>query len=119
MNKHQWVKEFSGSVTVCDREGIIIEMNDQAVKMFYNQGGNKLLSSNVLDCHPEPARTKLKQLMKQQQENVYTIEKNGIRQLIYQSPWYVEGQYSGFVEIALPIPDSMPHFVRDTGNAIL
>ncbi len=113
MKKHQWVKEFAGAVTVCDPKGIILEMNDQAVKMFQNQGGTKLLGSNLLDCHPEAARTKLKQLMSRKQENIYTIEKNGIKRLIYQTPWYAGGQYSGFVEIALVVPSSMPHFVRD------
>lgn len=115
MDEHQWVKEFAGAVTVCDPEGVIIEMNDQAVKLFHNFGGKELLGSNVFDCHPEPARSKLKDLMKQQLENIYTIEKNGIKKMIYQSPWYVEGQYLGFVEIALPIADSMPHYVRDNG----
>ena len=113
MKKHQWVKEFAGAVTVCDPHGIILEMNDQAVKVFQNQGGTKLLGSNLLDCHPEPARTKLEKLMKQQQKNVYTIEKKGIKRLIYQTPWYTADQYSGFVEISLEVPTSMPHFVRD------
>jgi transcriptional regulator with PAS, ATPase and Fis domain len=113
MKKHPWVKEFVGAVTVCDPEGIILEMNDQAVKVFKKQGGAKLLGSNVLHCHPEPARTKLEQLMKHQQQNVYTTEKKGIKRLILQTPWYKEGQYGGFVEISFQVPASMPHFVRD------
>jgi len=44
-------------------------------------------------------------------ERVY-IEKNGIKKLIYQTPWYQDGQYSGFIEMALEIPFQMPHFVR-------
>ncbi len=43
-----------------------------------------------------------------------TIEKQGIKKLIYQSPWYVDGRYGGFVELSLEIPAVMPHFVRDT-----
>lgn len=113
MKKHQWLKEFADAVTVCDPKGIIFEMNDQAVKVFHSQGGTKLLGSNLLDCHPEPARTKLKQLIKQQQKNVYTIEKNGIKRLIYQTPWYMDGQFGGFVEMSLEVPTSMPHFIRD------
>ena len=96
MKKYQWVKEFVGAVTVCDTKGIILEMNDRAVKMFRKQGGAKLLGSNLLDCHPDPARRKLEELMKQQRRNVYTIEKKGIKRLIYQTPWYLDGQYSGF-----------------------
>ena len=71
-----------------------------------------LIGSNVLDCHPEPARSELLDLMQEQKRNIYTIEKNGIKKLIYQSPWYHEGQYAGFVEISIEIPLELPHFVR-------
>ena len=44
--------------------------------------------------------------------NAYTIEKGGKKKLIYQSPWYREGVYSGFVELSLEIPETMANFVR-------
>ena len=108
-----WIKEFPGAVTVCDGEGIILAMNDQAVAMFKKQGGETLLGSNVLECHPEPARSTLEMLMDKQQRHVYTIEKKGVKKLVFQTPWYVDGQYSGFVEMVLPLPSTMPHFIRD------
>jgi PAS domain S-box-containing protein len=114
MNKHQWIQESSATITVCDTQGIIIEMNDQATKVFQKHGGKELIGSNVLDCHPEPARTKLRQLMEKQQTNIYTVEKNGVTRLIYQAPWYEGGQYSGFVEISFIVPNPMPHIVRDS-----
>jgi hypothetical protein len=43
---------------------------------------------------------------------VYTVEKNGKRKFIYQTPWYQDEQYGGFVELILEIPEKMPHFVR-------
>jgi hypothetical protein len=46
------------------------------------------------------------------EKNIYTIEKNGVRKLIYQSPWFSNGSYAGFVELALEIPWEMPHFIR-------
>jgi len=107
-----WVKEFAGAVTVCDPKGVILEMNDRAVRSFEDQGGEKLIGTNLLDCHPEDARAKLKQLMDAQQVNVYTTEKEGVRSFIYQSPWYRDGVYSGFVEVSMEIPDRIPHFVR-------
>lgn len=113
MDRRRWVQEFSGAVTVCDPEGIILEMNDQAASTFQERGGMQLVGSNLLDCHPEPARARLRQLLEQQQMNVYTVEKSGVKKLIYQAPWYTNGQYSGFVEISLVLPASMPHFVRD------
>jgi hypothetical protein len=51
--------------------------------------------------------------METQQTNVYTIEKNGVKKLIYQAPWYEEGQYCGFLELSLEIPFEMPHFNRE------
>jgi len=110
---HSWVKEFPGAITVCDSTGIITELNDKAIESFRDEGGEKLIGTNLLDCHPEPARTKLKELMDKRQINIYTIEKNGVKKLIHQTPWYVDGEYRGFVELSLEIPREMPHFVRD------
>lgn len=110
--ENSWVKEFPGAVTVCDTDGIITEMNKKAAMVFEEDGGRALIGRNVLDCHPEPARSELADLMKTQKRNIYTIEKNGIKKLIYQSPWYHEGQYAGFIEISIEIPFEMPHFVR-------
>lgn len=108
----QWWEQFAGAVTVCDREGVILYMNQKAVKTFAKYGGAELVGRNLLDCHPEPARTKLRELMASQQTNVYTIEKAGVKKLIHQSPWYQDGAYAGLVELSLEIPDQMPHHVR-------
>lgn len=112
MTDYAWVKEFPNAITVCDLAGIILEMNDKAAQGFADQGGRALIGTNMLDCHPEPARTKTKQLLESRQKNVYTIEKNGVKKLICQSPWYRDGKCSGFVELALEIPFELPHFVR-------
>jgi hypothetical protein len=109
---HTWIKEFPAAVTVCDKEGIILEMNDKAAKTFESDGGYNLIGSNMLDCHPGLSRQKTERLLAARVKNVYTIEKNGIKKLIYQSPWYKEGEYAGFVEISLEIPPEMPHFIR-------
>jgi len=110
---HQWIEEFPGTIMVCDTQGIILEMNERSAQAYHADGGRALIGHNVLDCHPEPARTRLQQLMETQQTNVYTIEKRGVRKLIYQAPWYRDGQYAGFVELAFEIPATLPHFVRD------
>lgn len=112
MSEHTWVQDFPAAVTVCDRAGIILEMNERAAQSFAADGGRALIGSNVLDCHPEPARTRLAQLLASGQKNVYTIEKNGVKKLIYQAPWYQAGAYAGFVELSLEIPFEMPHFIR-------
>ncbi len=108
----EWVTEFDGAVTVCDRDGKILYMNQKAQATFARQGGADLIGRNLFDCHPEPARSKLADLMQNRQKNVYTIEKNGIKKIIYQCPWFQNGEYAGFVEMSLEIPFEMPHFVR-------
>jgi transcriptional regulator with PAS, ATPase and Fis domain len=112
MTSHPWIKEFPAAVTVCDTEGTILEMNDKAAKTFEADGGTALIGSNMLDCHPGLSRQKTERLLAAKIKNVYTIEKNGVKKLIYQSPWYKEGEYAGFVEISLEIPLDMPHFIR-------
>jgi transcriptional regulator with PAS, ATPase and Fis domain len=113
MDIHRWVKEFAGAVIVCDTEGRIVEMNDRSVEAYADDGGARLLGTNVLDCHPEPSRSKLKDMMAAGRTNVYTIQKKGRKKLIYQSPWYEGGRYAGFIEISVEIPWDMPHFNRD------
>jgi hypothetical protein len=110
---HSWVKEFPGAVTICDPDGTILEMNDRASITFEEDGGRALIGKNVFECHPEPASSKLADMMKARQPNVYTIEKDSLKKLIYQSPWYFNGDYAGFIELALEIPFEMPHFFRD------
>lgn len=110
MSEHDWVKEFPCTVWVCDRDGIMLEMNDHAANT--QEGGRNLVGTSILDCHPEPARTKLAEMLASGQANIYTIEKAGKRKLIYQAPWYENGVYAGFVELSLPLPAEMPHFIR-------
>ncbi len=111
--KSGWADEFPGSITVCDAEGKILDMNERAAMGYAEEGGRKLIGSNLLDCHPEPARSKVKALLESKKPNIYTIEKNGIKKLIYQSPYYKAGEFGGFIELSLEIPFEMPHFVRD------
>ena len=109
---YPWVYEFPSAITVCDKDGKIIYMNKKSEKTFEKYGGENLIDKNVLDCHPEPARSKLKTMLEQGFSNSYTIEKNDIKKLIHQSPWYDDGIYKGFVEISIEIPFDMPHNIR-------
>ena len=113
MANHSWVNEFPGGVTVCDPEGIILEMNQVSAENFKEEGGMGLIGKNMVDCHPEPSRTKVRELLEAKQLNVYTTEKKGVHKIIYQSPWYENGKYRGFVELSLVIPSEIPHFIRD------
>jgi hypothetical protein len=67
-----------------------------------------------MQCHPAEAQEKLKKMLETHESNVYTIEKNGIKKMIYQSPWYEEGKFHGIVELSLELPAELPHFVRQS-----
>lgn len=112
MEPGPWMKEFGAAITVCDKDGIILEMNERSARTFEKDGGTSLVGKSLLDCHPEPARSKLEKLLQTGGTNAYTIEKAGVKKLIYQAPWYVNGEYRGLVELSLVIPSEMPHFVR-------
>src|SRR5208337_3067103 len=101
-----------GSIMVCDSAGIILELNKKAVESHRADGGKKLIGSNLMDCHPEPARSKLKRLMKKCQTNVYTVTKGRTRKIILQVPWYRGRKYRGFVEVSLKINGKIPNVVR-------
>jgi len=107
-----WISDFPNAVTVCDVRGIVLDMNEKAAELYQEYGGKELVGTNLLDCHTEPSRSKVLQLLESGERNVYTIEKNGIRKLIYQAPWYRNNQRCGIVELALEIPFDLPHFVR-------
>ncbi len=112
MSEHSWIEEFPGAVTVCDADGVILAMNAKSAQTFAKEGGATLIGHSLMDCHPTAAQAKLRALLESGQSNVYTIEKEGQKKLIYQSPWYRDGKYAGFVELSLVIPVEMPHFVR-------
>jgi len=112
MAEGSWVKEFPGPVVVSDTQGIIVEMNDRAVEWFANKGGRELVGKSLIDVHQEQSQTKIRQMMEKRENNVYTIEKDGVRVLIYQSPWYRDGEFAGLVEFGLEVPVEIPHHVR-------
>ena len=107
-----YFKEVNLAVTICDKEGKILEMNDKSRKTFLKPGQEDLIGKNVLDCHPEPAQSLLADMLQNPRTNVYTIEKKGVKKLIYQTPWYVEGEFMGFMELSMEIPFEMKHCVR-------
>jgi hypothetical protein len=113
MTKPDWTEQFGAAITVCDTQGIILDMNDKAALTFASDGGKTLVGKNLFDCHNEASCAKLRVLMADDKPNCYTIEKGGVKKLIYQTPWFKEGQRAGLVEISIEIPFDMPHFNRD------
>jgi hypothetical protein len=113
MNTGAWVRELPAEVTICDRVGTILEMNTHAEALFAADGGQNLLGASVLDCHPDPSLSKLERMMKEQTANAYFNTENGEKRFFFQSPWYQDGHYAGFVEISFRVPEIIPHFIRE------
>jgi transcriptional regulator with PAS, ATPase and Fis domain len=112
MDQPGWVDEIDMAVTVTDVEGTILAMNQRSMRTFAEEGGAALVGKNVLDCHPEPARSQLAEMLATERPHHYTISKGGTRKAIHQLPWYRDGVFAGFVELAIPIGDDLPHFDR-------
>ncbi|MGA3108718.1 MAG: diguanylate cyclase [Candidatus Bathyarchaeia archaeon] len=112
VKRHEWVEGFPGSIMVCDSAGIILELNKKAVESHRADGGKKLIGSNLMNCHPEPARSKLKQLMKKRQTNVYTVTKGRSKLIVVQAPWYSRKKYRGYVQISLKLSGRIPNHIR-------
>ena len=100
-------------VTICDAEGILVGMNAAAEAQFARDGGRALLGTNLFDCHSLESQEKIRALMRDRASSVYTVEKRGKKKLIYQAPWYRDGELAGLVEISFEIPPVLPNFKRD------
>lgn len=107
-----WTDGFIGAITVCDREGIVIYMNERSKMQFAKSGDGDLLGKSLIECHPEPARSLLLKMLAEPMPNSYTIEKNGIHKMIHQTPWMENGEFKGVVELSFEIPVKMPHHKR-------
>jgi hypothetical protein len=105
-------KELPFAITVCDTEGIILYMNDRSISTFQKYGGAEIIGTNLFLYHHGQAGEKLRELLDTATKNAYTIEKNGIKKIIYQSPWFKDEKFAGLIELSLEIPFEMAHFVR-------
>ena len=88
-NPYPWADGMDCAVTVCDTGGTILYMNDKARTTFARHGD--MVGKNLFDCHGERSREIIRRLLTDGGTNVYTIEKNGVRKMIYQTAWRVDG----------------------------
>jgi hypothetical protein len=109
---NNWYKTLPVAITVTDLDGKIVEMNDKSASTFAKYGGYELVGKQLDNCHNPRSREIIAKLVSDDKTNVYTIEKDGIRKLIYQSPWYIDNKPAGLVELSIVLPEEMPHFKR-------
>ena len=92
-----WAEGTHCAITVCDLEGKVIFMNER---------------SRATPCHSEKSQEKIRHMIATDTVNCYTIDKQGVKKMIYQTPWRRDGKVCGMVEISMVIPQEMPHYVR-------
>jgi transcriptional regulator with PAS, ATPase and Fis domain len=112
MNIPDYFGNIDAAVTICDREGILVYMNDAADRVFSARGGRKLLGSNLMACHSPASQEKIREMLATGSSNAYTIEKNGVRKMIWQGPWRDGEEIAGLIEISVILPDQLPHYIR-------
>jgi len=112
MLNHFWVEELPMAITVCNSEGIILYMNRKACEIYSESGGKGLIGRNLLECHRGAVLDKLRNVFKSRTVNCYMIEKGESKKMVYQTPWYENDTYMGYIEFIMEIPDYIPKYKR-------
>ena len=100
-------KEINVSITISDTDGNVVYMNDKAKSVF-----SDMVGKNMMACHKQSSQDTIKRLIDEKATNVYTIQKGDVKKMIYQTPWFVDGEIKGLIEYSIILPDEMPHYVR-------
>lgn len=107
MDVNDFFQTVKVSITVSDREGKLVYMNDASQAVFGDKVGQ-----NMMPCHQARSQEIIRQLLENGETHAYTIEKGEVHKMIYQAPWYKDGEVAGLVEFSMVIPAEMPHYVR-------
>ncbi len=86
-------------------------MNRRSRETFARHGN--IIGQDLMQFHPAHAQAKIREMLSEGTSNSYTIEKQGLRKLIHQTPWRDEdGKIGGLVELSIILPVGMAHYVR-------
>ena len=90
---------------------VVIYQNKQSISVNGEYRGKSMLpcttSARRGSIGPHPVEKG------DQAESLTPSEKKGIRKMIYQTAWRREdGTVGGIIELSMPIPAEMPHYVR-------
>ena len=100
-------KGINVAVTVSDKDGNVVYQNDSSCEV-----NGDVRVKNMMGCHNERSQQIIRHMLEHAATNVYTISKKGKKKLIYQTPWYENGEVCGLVELSIIIPEEMPHYDR-------
>ena len=79
-----WAYGMNCAVTVADADCNIIYMNERSRLTFANRGGADLIGHNLMDYHNDNSKAIIRRLLAEGGTNAYTIEKEGVRKMIFQ-----------------------------------
>lgn len=111
INFNEWPQAANCAITVCDADGVILYMNERARATFASHGD--LIGKNLFACHSPQSQEKIRHMLATGESNAYTISKDGLRKVIYQTPWRRDGIVAGMVEISMVVPADIPHYTRN------
>ena len=97
----------SCAITVCDLDGVVLYQNKRSIDVNGDVRGK-----SMLPCHSTRSREIIQRLITEGTTNAYTIQKNGLKKMIYQTVWKENGEVAGLVEISMVIPEELPHYIR-------
>jgi len=112
MDEKTWFDNLPVEVVVCDAQGVLIAMNEQASLGCAKYGGKSLIGRHIAEFHPERAQPKIAALLADPRPDTRITERRGRPLLIHQSPWFVDGEYRGFMTIKMLLPDDIPPTLR-------
>ncbi len=110
--KNNWHEVIPVAFTVSDADGKICYMNNKSRATFEKSGGGELIGKELAGCHTEASNERIEEIIRSGKPNCYTIDKNGVKKMIYQVPMFDGGKYIGIAELSLELPDEIPHFIR-------
>ena len=104
MQNKDWTDTLDASITVCSKEGEILYMNEASAVHYRKDGGRTLIGKNLVDCHPGQSKNVVTAMLQSPNTNIYITEKKDQSTMVYQAPWFHDGNHAGIVEILIPLP---------------
>lgn len=108
-----WVNSFPAEIIVCDPDGNIVEMNQKAILLYQEEGGEAMVGRNIFDHHEEPSRSQVKSVVNQRKTTIYTAEQGGNKKLVCIAPWFQQDEYAGFTLLVLDLPAHLKNIIKD------
>ncbi|MBQ6268875.1 MAG: PAS domain-containing protein [Bacteroidetes bacterium] len=106
---NSFFNEIDAAITICDLNFKIVYMNNKSKNTFQN----KKIGDDILACHNPHSIEIMNNIISTKKANVYSIDKNGIKKIIYQTPWLENNEVKGLIEFSFVVPVDMPNYKRN------